>query len=111
MVLFQAADRPAAWLIATGEVQLEADENRPAMVARGGDAIGSFAALGGPQVGQNARVTAAGIALHLDRDDLFELLGDRPEMLKQLFAGIMDAPGQAGIDESSTTGIPIVVPA
>jgi hypothetical protein len=59
-------------------------------------------------VGQNAQVTAAGLALHIDRDDLFEMLSDRPEMLKQLFAGIMEAPGQAGIDESSTTTMPVV---
>jgi CRP-like cAMP-binding protein len=108
MPLFQAADRPATWLIISGAVQLEGDENRPATVAGAGDAIGSFAALGGPRVGQNAHVTAAGLALHIDRDDLFEMLGDRPEMLKQLFAGIMEAPGQAGIDESSTTIMPIV---
>jgi CRP-like cAMP-binding protein len=106
--LFQAADRPATWLILSGEVQLEANEHHPAAVARGGDAIGSFGALAGPRIGQNARVTGAGVALHIDRDELFELLGDRPEMLKQLFAGLVEAPGQAGIDESSTTIMPVV---
>ena len=108
MQLFQAADRPATWLILSGEVQLEANETHPAAVARGGDAIGSFAALAGPRIGQTARVIRAGLALHIDRDDLFEMLGDRPEMLKQVFAGIMEAPGQAGIYESSTTSIPVV---
>lgn len=106
--LFQASDRPATWLIISGEVQLEATESLPAAVARGGDAIGSFGALAGPRIGQNARVTRQGIALQIDRDDLFEKLGDRPEMLRQLFAGIMDAPGQAGIEESSTTRLPVV---
>jgi CRP-like cAMP-binding protein len=105
MTLFQATDRPSTWLILSGEVQLEAAENRPAAVARGGDAIGSFAALAGPRIGQTAKVTRAGLALQIDRDDFFELLGDRPEMLKQIFAGIMEAPGQAGIYESSTTNV------
>lgn len=103
--LFQASDRPATWLILSGEVALDADESHPAAVARAGDAIGSFAALAGPRIGQTARVTRAGIALHIDREDLFELLGDRPDMLRQLFEGIMDAPGQAGIRESSTTNV------
>jgi CRP-like cAMP-binding protein len=105
MTLFQASERPGTWLVVAGEVQLEANDTHPAAVARGGDAIGSFAALAGPRIGQNARVTRAGLALHIDRNDLFEMLGDRPEMLKQLFAGIMEAPGQAGIYESSTTNV------
>jgi CRP-like cAMP-binding protein len=103
MRLFKATDRPATWLIMSGEVQLEADETHRAAVARGGDAIGSFGALAGPAIGQNATVAKAGLALHIDRDDLFEMLGDRPEMLKQLFTGILEAPGQAGLYESSTT--------
>jgi ATP:ADP antiporter, AAA family len=107
--LFQASDQPATWLILSGEVELEANDTHPGAVARGGDAIGSFAALAGPRIGQNARVTRAGLALFIDRDDLFEMLGDRPDMLKQVFAGIMEAPGQAGIYESSTTSIPVVV--
>jgi AAA family ATP:ADP antiporter len=106
--LFQAADQPATWLLLSGEVELEKNDAHPAAVARGGDAIGSFAALAGPRIGQNARVTRAGLALFIDRDDLFEMLGDRPDMLKQVFAGIMEAPGQAGIYESSTTSIPVV---
>ena len=106
--LFQAADRPGSWLLLSGEVRLEANETHPAAVAHGGDAIGSFAALAGPRIGQTGTVTRSGIALHIDRDDLFEMLGDRPEMLKQVFAGIMEAPGQAGIYESSTTSIPVV---
>jgi CRP-like cAMP-binding protein len=106
--LFQAADRPSTWLLLSGEVRLEATDTHPAAVARGGDAIGSLAALAGTSIGQNAVVTRSGIALHIERDDLFEMLGDRPEMLKQIFAGIMEAPGQAGIYESSTTTMPVV---
>jgi len=99
--LFQAADPPATWLIMSGEVQLEATDRHPAGVARGGDGIGSFGALAGPSIGQNARVTRAGIALRIDRDDLFEMLGDRPEMLRQLFAGILDGPEQPSAQELS----------
>jgi ATP:ADP antiporter, AAA family len=99
--LFKATDRPATWLILSGEVELEASDIRPAAVARGGDVIGSFVALAGPSVGQNARVTRKGIALQIDRDDLFEVLGDRPEMLWQLFAGLIETPGQALVSDTA----------
>jgi AAA family ATP:ADP antiporter len=89
--LFRAADPPSTWLILSGEVTLDATEASPPLVARGGDAVGSFCALAGPRVGRNAQVTRSGVALRIDRDELFELLGDRPEMLRQLFAGMIEA--------------------
>ncbi|MBA2301752.1 MAG: HEAT repeat domain-containing protein [Acidobacteria bacterium] len=98
--LFKATERPATWLIMSGEVELEANDARPAAVARGGDVIGSFVALAGPSVGQNARVTQSGVALQIDRDDLFEVLGDRPDMLWQLFAGLLETPGQALVSDT-----------
>ena len=88
--LFRAADPPSTWLILSGEVALEGSETSAPEVARHGDAIGSFCALAGPRVGREARVTRSGVALRIDRDELFEVLGDRPEMLRQLFAGLME---------------------
>jgi CRP-like cAMP-binding protein len=35
-----------------------------------------------------AQVRRSGIALRLDRDDFFELLGERPELLRQMFEGM-----------------------
>ena len=67
------------------------------VLARGGDALGSFGALGGPRIGRDAMVTRSGIALRIDRDELFEMLGERPEMLRQLFAGMVDASRTAGL--------------
>ena len=89
--LFRAADPPSTWLILTGEVALEGTATSPPAVARGGDAVGSFCALAGPRVGRNARVSRGGMALRIDRDELFEMLGDRPGMLRQLFAGLVEA--------------------
>lgn len=88
--LFRATDPPTTWLLLSGEVRLEASDTQEAAVATGGDTIGSFSALAGPRVGRDATVTQSGIALRIDRDELFELLGDRPEMLRQLFAGVLD---------------------
>ncbi len=62
------------------------------LTARGGDVIGSFCALSGQQVGLTATVVEDGIALRIDRDELFELLGERPDLLRQVFAGMMNLP-------------------
>jgi CRP-like cAMP-binding protein len=85
--LFDASAPPAAWLLLSGEVELaRADGVR--IRARGGDVIGSFSALSGKEIGLAASVTRAGAALRIAADDLFELLGERPDLLRQLFAGL-----------------------
>jgi CRP-like cAMP-binding protein len=94
--LFKATDPPSTWLILSGEVTLSGTQSASPAVARGGDAVGSFGALGGPRIGRDAMVTKAGIALRIDRDELFEILGDRPEMLRQLFEGMVDVSTPAG---------------
>jgi CRP-like cAMP-binding protein len=33
-------------------------------------------------------VVRPGVALKIDRDDLFDILGERPELLRQMFAGM-----------------------
>ena len=35
-------------------------------------------------------VTESGSALQINRDELFDLLGQRPDLLQQMFAGIFD---------------------
>ena len=85
-LLFEASSPPAAWLLLSGEVRLE----RPGetVAARGGDMIGSFCALSGREIGMTGNVTRDGYALRITADDLFELLGERPDMLRQLFSGL-----------------------
>lgn len=86
--LFSASSPPATWLVLSGEVQMEEPGGAP-LTARGGDVIGSFCALSGREVGQAATVVAGGIAMRIGRDELFELLGERPDLLRQMFAGMM----------------------
>jgi hypothetical protein len=45
-------------------------------------------ACSGQPLGKTADVLRSGIALKLDRDELFDLLGERPELLRQLFEGM-----------------------
>jgi ATP:ADP antiporter, AAA family len=88
-VLFGAGSPPATWLVISGEVRLEEHEGGT-LTATAGDVIGTFCALSGREVGRTATVVQGGTALKIDRDELFELLGERPDLLRQMFAGMMD---------------------
>ena len=85
--LFESSARPATWLLLSGEVEVE-QEDATKSTARGGDVIGSFCALAGREIIRAANVTRSGYALRIAADDLFELLGERPDLLRQLFAGL-----------------------
>ncbi|MEO5895597.1 MAG: Npt1/Npt2 family nucleotide transporter [Vicinamibacterales bacterium] len=86
--LFTQSARPAMWLLASGEVRLD-EPGGTSVSARGGDVIGSLFSLADHEVGRTATVVRDGLALRIDRDDLFELLGERPDLLRQTFAGMM----------------------
>ena len=58
------------------------------LTARAGDIIGSLGMLSGQPLGRSANVLRSGLALRIDRDDLFDLLGQRPELMRQLFEGM-----------------------
>jgi CRP-like cAMP-binding protein len=86
--LFTESAPVALWVILSGEVSLDAPSGGDQVVARAGDIIGSLSMLSGQPLGKNADVLRGGIALKLDRDELFDLLGERPELLRQLFEGM-----------------------
>jgi CRP-like cAMP-binding protein len=76
------------WVVLSGEISLESTEGGDQVVAKAGDIIGSLCMLSGQSLGKKADVLRGGIALKLDRDELFDLLGERPELLRQLFEGM-----------------------
>jgi CRP-like cAMP-binding protein len=76
------------WLVLTGEVQLDSSTGQPAVTAKGGDTIGSSSTMAGRSLNRSARTVRPGVALKIDREDLFDLLGERPELLRQMFAGM-----------------------
>ena len=86
--LFAESAGPAVWLLLSGEVSLESSVGAPALTARGGDVIGSIGTMAGRSLDRSADVTRSGLALRIDRDDLFAVSGERPELLRQLFAGL-----------------------
>ena len=87
-VLFTESAPPAIWLALTGEVLLESATGALPATARAGDIIGSVNTLAGRTLGRSAKVTASGVALKIDREDLFDVLGERPDLLRQMFAGM-----------------------
>ena len=100
-VLFAESAPPALWLLLSGEVALGDSAGRPPFTARGGDLVGSIHTLAGHALGLSATVTREGVALRLTRDDLFDLLGERPELLRQIFAALF----RRASDPTLTSGV------
>jgi ATP:ADP antiporter, AAA family len=86
--LFTTAAPGALWLVLSGSVLLKDGRDTPPLTARGGEVIGSLEVMSGRSLGLSAEVVEAGTALRLDRDDLYALLGERPELLRQIFSSM-----------------------
>jgi AAA family ATP:ADP antiporter len=89
--LFAEPGPSALWLIVSGEMMLESSTGATPIATRGGDVIGQASTMAGSPLGRSAAVTRSGVALRIDHEELFDLLGERPEMLKQIFAGMFRA--------------------
>ena len=86
--LFTESAAPTLWLILSGEVALSSPASPVPIRASAGDIIGALEMLSGQPLGLAARVVESGIGLRIARDDLFEVLGERPELLRQIFAAM-----------------------
>jgi CRP-like cAMP-binding protein len=87
-LLFPESAPVALWVILTGEVALSDTSEGGRVLARGGDIIGSLCMLSGRSLNYSAAVLKNGFALRIDREDLFDLLGERSDLLSQLFEGM-----------------------
>jgi CRP-like cAMP-binding protein len=86
--LFAESAPAALWLLLSGEIALRGSGGEGPVAARGGDIIGSLSTMAGRPLGLGADVVRGGIALRISRDDLFDMLGERPELLRQMFEGM-----------------------
>jgi AAA family ATP:ADP antiporter len=86
--LFPESAPVALWVILSGEAALVDPVEGGQVLARGGDIIGSLCMLSGRPLNYSATVIESGIALRIDREDLFDLLEQRPDLLRQLFEGM-----------------------
>ena len=75
----------------SGEITLESSSGEPELTAGANDAIGVEQTLAGIGLRRNASVTHDGTALRIDREDLFDLMAQRPDLLRQLFSAVSRA--------------------
>jgi CRP-like cAMP-binding protein len=97
--LFGESAPVSLWLILSGEALLEDPRDGTQATVSVGNIVGSLCMLSGRSLGKSATVIRSGAALRIDRDELFDLLGERPELLRQLFEGMFrigaDAAGKS----------------
>jgi hypothetical protein len=86
--LFGAADMPVIHIILSGEIVLEPAGAAPVTV-RPGTTIGVAETLAGIGPAVAATVTQSGRALRLDREGLFNVLGDEVDLMQELFSGVL----------------------
>ena len=97
-VLFAESAPPALWLVLAGEVALNG--SGAAVTASAGDIIGSVFTMAGRSLDRSASVRQSGMALKIEHDELFEVLGERPELLRQMFAGMFKIRQGSLLDQS-----------
>lgn len=91
--VFGPADATSIWVIVEGALSLESSSAAP-VSARAGEAVGVFHTLAGLPIGREAHVIRPGLALRIEGDDLFDLLGQRSDVLQQLFGAMFaERPG------------------
>ena len=88
------ADPPVVWVVLSGTLAVETPGNSdPPWLAQPGDVVELLEVLAG-QAGDTGReprqlrVLQAGAALRIDREDLYDLLGQRPDLLQQIFTAL-----------------------
>jgi HEAT repeat protein/CRP-like cAMP-binding protein len=90
--LFTPSAPPAIWIVLSGELALEGGGSAP-LTAAAGSVVGALATLSGRPLGRAAQVGRAGVALRIDREDLFNLLSERPGLLPPLLTGAFNLAG------------------
>jgi CRP-like cAMP-binding protein len=86
--LLPRGGEPAIFIVLSGALSVVTGQG-PAVLAGSGDVIGMFETLGGSRFDAVVTVTGAGVALRLDRDELFELLADHTDLLQGIFSALM----------------------
>jgi len=77
---------PSLWIVIEGRLSLDSS-----LVAERGDSVGVRETLSGTPLGRRGVVLTRGRALRIDGEDLFDLLGQRPSLLQELFAALFRA--------------------
>ncbi len=90
-VLFVESERASIYALVAGEISLESPSGAPAISAGPNDVVGVSHTLAGLSMGRKARVVRDAKALRIGREDLFDLISQRPDLLRQLFSAVFRA--------------------
>jgi CRP-like cAMP-binding protein len=89
-------DAPAIFFVLTGMLALESSRE-PALHADAGDAVGAYETLANQRLGRSVRGIQDGAVLRIPADDLFDLLGQRPDVLRHFFAALLGTQERATV--------------
>ena len=89
--LFSEGDPPALYAVLSGKLAVESSDNGESLQAGPTDIVGIFETLAGMDFACRARVLREGMALRIGREDLFDLLSHRSELLRQVFSALFRA--------------------
>jgi ATP:ADP antiporter, AAA family len=97
--LFSESDRPAIHALISGELSIESPMGSP-LIAWPFDVIGIYETLAGIDYDFHARVLKDGIALRIEREDLFDLLAHRSALLRQVLGTLFrNQPAMDGTNQ------------
>jgi AAA family ATP:ADP antiporter len=91
-MLFTEGDPSSVWVMLAGHAELESATGATPVTTEAGDVVGIYETLAGSPIGRSARVTGAFRALRIERDELFDMCGQRPELLNQMLTALFRAP-------------------
>ncbi len=86
--IFAETDPPALHLLISGSVSLESTDDEPAVSAGPGDAVGLYQMLTGIPLVRRGRCVEDARFLRLDREDMLDLLMQRPDLQRQLLGAL-----------------------
>ena len=86
--LFRAGDRPAVFLVMSGEIALESP-GAASVIVRPGTTLGVAETLAGVDAEAGATVTKPGEPCGSIGGALFDILGDNVELMQGLFSGVL----------------------
>jgi len=99
--LLTETDRPGIYALISGELSIEGAAVSP-VFAGPSDVIGIYETLAGMDFKFHASVRRDGLALRVDRDDLFDLLVQRSALMRQVLSALFrNQPAAVAAEESA----------
>jgi CRP-like cAMP-binding protein len=103
--LLTESDPSAVWVMLAGRAVLESVGSGEVVAIEAGDVVGIYDTLAGTPIGRRARVVGAVRALCIEREDLFDLFGQRPELLRQMLRALLRAPAETALPSARVAAV------